>query len=73
MYTCTCQQCKQSISQKYYYTKDINKKLPCQNNKGKIKEVLENIEKIEEVIENIEKIHEEFINISHHTNSTFKK
>ena len=39
----TCERCLKEFSQKSHYTKHQNKKLPCQNNKGKIEEVVENI------------------------------
>lgn len=39
----TCEHCLKEFSQKSHYTKHQNKKLPCQNNKGKIEEVIENI------------------------------
>jgi len=43
MPTYTCERCLKEFSQKSHYTKHQNKKLPCQNNKGKIEEVVENI------------------------------
>jgi site-specific DNA-methyltransferase (adenine-specific) len=39
----TCEHCLKEFSQKSHYTKHQNKKLPCQDNKGKIEEVVENI------------------------------
>ena len=39
----TCDRCLKEFSQKSHYTKHQNKKIPCQNNKGKIEEVVENI------------------------------
>ena len=39
----TCEQCLKEFSQKSHYTKHQNKKIPCQDNKGKIEEVVENI------------------------------
>lgn len=39
----TCEFCLKEFSQKSHYTKHQNKKLPCQDNKGKIEEVVENI------------------------------
>ena len=39
----TCEHCLKEFSQKSHYTKHQNKKIPCQNNKGKIEEVVENI------------------------------
>ena len=39
----TCERCLKEFSQKSHYTKHENKKLPCQDNKGKIEEVIENI------------------------------
>ena len=39
----TCENCLKEFSQKSNYTKDQNKKLPCQDNKGKIEEVVKNI------------------------------
>ena len=39
----TCEHCLKEFSQKCHYTKHQNKKLPCQDNKGKIEEVVENI------------------------------
>ena len=43
MPTYTCERCLKKFSQKSHYTKHQNKKLPCQDNKGKIEEVVENI------------------------------
>src|SRR5210317_2129364 len=39
----TCERCLKEFSQKSHYTKHQNKKIPCQDNKGKIEEVIENI------------------------------
>ena len=39
----TCEHCLKEFSQKSHYTKHQNKKIPCQDNKGKIEEVVENI------------------------------
>ena len=39
----TCEQCLKEFSQKSHYTKHLNKKLPCQDNKGKIEKFVENI------------------------------
>ena len=39
----TCERCLKDFSQMSHYTKHQNKKLPCQDNKGKIEEVVENI------------------------------
>lgn len=39
----TCEHCLKEFSQKSHYTKHQNKKLSCQDNKGKIEEVVENI------------------------------
>ena len=39
----TCERCLKEFSQKSHYTKHQNKKLPCQDNKGKIEVVVENI------------------------------
>ena len=39
----TCENCLKEFSQKSHYTKHKNKKLPCQDNKRKIEEVVENI------------------------------
>ena len=39
----TCERCLKEFSQKSHYTKHQNKKKSCQNNKGKIEEVVENI------------------------------
>ena len=39
----TCERCLREFSQKSHYTKHQNKKLPCQDNKGKIEELVENI------------------------------
>lgn len=39
----TCERCLKEFSQKSHYTKHQNKKLPCQDNMGKIEEVVENI------------------------------
>jgi DNA (cytosine-5)-methyltransferase 1 len=38
-----CDRCLKKFSQKSYYDKHINKNPPCQNNKGKMEEVVENI------------------------------
>jgi len=38
----TCEQCLKEFSQKSHFNKHQNKKLPCQDNKGKIEEVVEN-------------------------------
>jgi DNA (cytosine-5)-methyltransferase 1 len=39
----TCERCLQDFSQKSHYDKHKNKKRPCQDTKGKIEEVIENI------------------------------
>jgi DNA adenine methylase len=39
----TCERCLKEFSQKSHYTKHQNKKIPCQDNKGKIEEIVENI------------------------------
>ena len=39
----TCQRCLKEFSQKSHYTAHQNKKLACQDNKGKIEEVIETI------------------------------
>lgn len=39
----TCEHCLKEFFQKSHYTKHQNKKIPCQDNKGKIEEVIENI------------------------------
>ena len=39
----TCERCLKEFSQKSHYTKHQNKKLPCQDNTGRIEEVVENI------------------------------
>ena len=39
----TCERCLKEFSQKSHYVKHQNKKLLCQDNKGKIEEVVENI------------------------------
>ena len=39
----TCERCLKEFSQKSHYTKHQNKKKSCQDNKGKIEEVVENI------------------------------
>ena len=39
----TCERCLKEFSQKSHYTKHQNKKIPCQDNKGNIEEVVENI------------------------------
>jgi len=39
----TCEHCLKEFFQKSHYTKHQNKKKPCQDNKGKIEEVIENI------------------------------
>ncbi len=38
-----CERCLKEFSQKSHFNKHKNKKLPCQDNKGKIEEVVENI------------------------------
>ena len=48
----TCERCLKEFSQKSHYTKHQNKKLPCQDNKGKIEEVVENILKNKKLILN---------------------
>ena len=40
-YTCEC--CLKEFSQKSHFNKHQNKKIPCQDNKGKIEEVVKNI------------------------------
>ena len=39
----TCEHCLKEFSQKSHYTKHQNKKIPCQDNKKKIEEVVKNI------------------------------
>jgi len=39
----TCDRCLNEFSQKSHYDKHKKRKTPCQNNKGKIEEVVENI------------------------------
>jgi len=39
----TCERCLEEFSQKSHFNKHQNKKLPCQDNKGKIGEAVENI------------------------------
>jgi DNA (cytosine-5)-methyltransferase 1 len=39
----TCERCLKEFSQKSHFDKHLNKKIPCQDNKGKIEEVVENI------------------------------
>ena len=39
----TCERCLKEFSQKSHFDKHQNKKLPCQDNKGKIEEVVENV------------------------------
>jgi DNA modification methylase len=39
----TCERCLKEFSQKSHYDKHQKKKIPCQDNKGKIEEVVENI------------------------------
>jgi hypothetical protein len=39
----TCERCLKDFSQKSHYDKHQNKKRPCQDNKGKIEEIVENI------------------------------
>ena len=39
----TCERCLKEFSQKSHFDKHQNKKIPCQDNKGKIEEVVENI------------------------------
>jgi len=39
----TCERCLKDFSQKSHYDKHQHKKIPCQHNKGKIEEVVENI------------------------------
>jgi len=52
----TCERCLKEFSQKSHYTKHQNKKIPCQDNKGKIEEVVENIINKELISNNIENI-----------------
>ena len=39
----TCERCLKEFSQKSHFDKHQNKKIPCQDNKEKIEEVVENI------------------------------
>ena len=39
----TCERCLKEFSQKSHYDKHKNKKRPCQDNKGKIEEIVKNI------------------------------
>ena len=39
----TCERCLKEFSQKSHFDKHENKKIPCQDNKGKIEEIVENI------------------------------
>lgn len=39
----TCERCLKEFSQKSHYDKHQNKKKPCQDNKGKIEEVVEKL------------------------------
>ena len=39
----TCERCLKEFSQKSHYTKHQNKKFSCEDNKEKIKELVENI------------------------------
>ena len=48
----TCERCLKEFSQKSHYDKHQNKKIPCQDNKGKIEEVVENIIINKKLIEN---------------------
>ena len=38
----TCERCLKDFSQKSHYDKHQKKKIPCQDNKGKIEEIVEN-------------------------------
>ena len=58
----TCERCLNEFSQKSHYDKHKKRKTPCQNNKGKIEEVVENIiinKKL--IINNVENIMENTI------------
>ena len=48
----TCERCLKEFSQKSHYNKHQNKKRPCQDNKGKIEEVVENIISNKKLISN---------------------
>ncbi len=48
----TCEICLKEFSQKSHFDKHKNKKIPCQDNKGKIEEVVENIIKNKKLILN---------------------
>ena len=50
----TCERCLKGFSQKSHYTKHKNKKIPCQDNKGKIEDIVENIIDIKLISNNIE-------------------
>ena len=39
----SCERCGKEFSQKSHYDKHQNKKIPCQDNKVKIEEIVENI------------------------------
>ena len=39
----TCERCLKEFSQKSHFDKHQNKKLPCQDNKGKVEKIVENI------------------------------
>lgn len=68
-----CERCLKEFSQKSHYTKHLNKKLPCQDNKGKIEEVVENIiinkklisNNIENIITNMERQSETITKTNH--------
>lgn len=49
----TCERCLKEFSQKSHYSKHQNKKLPCQDNRGKIEEIVENIITNKKLISNI--------------------
>lgn len=54
----TCERCLKEFSQKSHYNAHLKRKTPCQNNKGKIEEVVEKM--VNEKIDN--KLHKKLIN-----------
>lgn len=50
-----CERCLKDFSQKSHYNKHLNKKRPCQDNKGKIEEIVENLMNHKKLISNTPK------------------
>ena len=58
MPTYTCERCLKEFSQKSHYNTHLKRKIPCQNNKSKIEEVVEKM--VNEKIDN--SLHKKLIN-----------